>query len=413
MSLNEKMPFGQSHQALILVVDDLHCNIQVICNVLTRYNYKFATASSGHQALAFLEKRLPDLILLDIMMPEMDGIEVCRQIKSSPRTKDIPIIFLTSKSEAEDKVTGFEAGGSDYITKPFESVVLIARVKNCLLLKFAGETILRQNAMLRESLTNRTQQLIVGERQFAYGQMIDTSLKELDCIFSQTAEICEALKSGLKEIDDESVNKEQFNNSRNQISYMIGEFEKNIQTTSGKLKNIARTLLEHEHRESVDKLELQDLNKIVAEGLTLLESEPLFNYIINKDIKLTEEEVPIKIIPKKIIQLFLTFVNYALNDFTRLDDARIYIGTQKEDEFAKLAIGNNAALKTDLEIEGMFEPLHELDKLNTKEHLGASAGVNQNLYLMRELLKPYRGTVEVMNRGSEGVDYIAKIPVYR
>ena len=94
-------------------------------------------------------------------------------------------------------------------------------------------------------------------------------------------------------------------------------------------------------------------------------------------------------------------------------DTRIYIGTQKEDEFAKLAIGNNAALKTDLEIEGMFEPLHELDKLNTKEHLGASAGVNQNLYLMRELLKPYRGTVEVMNRGSEGVDYIAKIPVYR
>lgn len=413
MSLNEKMPFEPSRQALILVVDDLHGNIQVICNVLARYNYKFATASSGHQALAFLEKRVPDLILLDIMMPEMDGFEVCRLVKSNPRTKDIPIIFLTSKSEADDKVTGFEIGGSDYITKPFEPAVLIARVKNCLQLKFAVDTIKRQNDLLRESLRNRTEQLIISERQFTYGQLIKNSINDLEYIFSQTAEICESLKSGMKEIDADEVDSEQFKSCRNQMSYIIGEFEKNIKNASVKLNNITQTLIAHDIKNGTDKLELTDLNKIVAEGLNLLESEPLFKYIINKDIKLAGEEIPINIIPREVIQIILTFIALALNDFVELDDATIFIRTIKEDEYAKLVIGNNAASKTEEEIRGLFDPLYELDKLNTNEDLKSPAGINQNLYMMQELLKPYRGTIEIVNRGDAGTDYIAKIPLYR
>ncbi len=113
----------------ILIVDDMPKNLQVVGNILDGAGYRFTLASSGKQALKVVERRLPDLILLDIMMPEMDGYEVCRALKSSPETADVPVIFLTAKTETEDIVKGFQCGGIDYITKPFISREMLARIK--------------------------------------------------------------------------------------------------------------------------------------------------------------------------------------------------------------------------------------------------------------------------------------------
>lgn len=112
----------------ILIVDDVPRNLQVLGTILNPEGYLVTPANSGKQALKIIDKRHPDLILLDIMMPEMDGYEVCETLKHSPATKDIPIIFLTAKTEPQDIVKGFEIGGSDYITKPFNPTELLARV---------------------------------------------------------------------------------------------------------------------------------------------------------------------------------------------------------------------------------------------------------------------------------------------
>jgi len=114
---------------LILVVDDEPKNLQVIGKFLHDKEYNVSIAQNGKSALSFVDNELPDLILLDIEMPELDGYNVCKILKASEKTNKIPIIFLTAKASSEDIIKGFEFGASDYLTKPFQSLELLARVK--------------------------------------------------------------------------------------------------------------------------------------------------------------------------------------------------------------------------------------------------------------------------------------------
>lgn len=113
----------------ILIVDDIPKNIELAANILQTKNYNITFAKSGLSALQKVQSIDFDLILLDVMMPEMDGFEVCRKLKDDPKTRDIPVIFLTAKSETENVVKGFELGAVDYVTKPFKTEELLARVK--------------------------------------------------------------------------------------------------------------------------------------------------------------------------------------------------------------------------------------------------------------------------------------------
>ncbi len=113
----------------ILIVDDEPKNIQLLGNLLRENGYHVEFALNGDEALEWTGSRLFDLILLDIMMPGMDGYEVCRKIKADVNTQHIPIIFITAKNETADIVRGFDEGGSDYVTKPFKPQELLARIK--------------------------------------------------------------------------------------------------------------------------------------------------------------------------------------------------------------------------------------------------------------------------------------------
>lgn len=129
----------------ILIVDDNLKNLQIIGQLLKSEGFMISLAPSGKQALELLNSFLPDLILLDVMMPELDGLEVCRLIKTKERLKDIPIVFLTAKNETEDLIKGFEAGGVDYVTKPFHQRELLIRVKNHLELANSRRKIIEMN----------------------------------------------------------------------------------------------------------------------------------------------------------------------------------------------------------------------------------------------------------------------------
>lgn len=119
---------------LILVVDDTEANVRLLSHVLRTQGFKVVVAFNGEDALDITQIRRPDLILLDIMMPDMTGYEVCRRINRDIDLKDIPIIFLSALSETSDKVEGFEAGGVDYVTKPFQKDEVLARIRTHLVL---------------------------------------------------------------------------------------------------------------------------------------------------------------------------------------------------------------------------------------------------------------------------------------
>jgi len=141
---------GKITKATILIVDDNPNNVQLLNAVMSMRGFDVMVAKNGLQALEIVKNELPDLILLDIMMPVMDGFEACRKLKECPETKNIPIIFLTAKSHIDDIMKGFELGGVDYITKPFSSNELVARVEIHLKLKLSQETVIRQRNELRE-----------------------------------------------------------------------------------------------------------------------------------------------------------------------------------------------------------------------------------------------------------------------
>lgn len=116
-------------KALVLIVDDNPQNLQLLGKVLKDNNYKLAVAQNGQQAIDFVSKKLPDIILMDVMMPGIDGIDACRQIKLNPDAQNIPVIFLTGLTDSWNKTQAFDAGGVDYVTKPFVKEELLARVE--------------------------------------------------------------------------------------------------------------------------------------------------------------------------------------------------------------------------------------------------------------------------------------------
>ncbi len=123
------------NQSYILIVDDVPSELKTVAAILETAGYEIIQAGTGREALALIEKKLPDLILLDIILPDIDGYEVCSILKHANRTREIPIIFLTAKVGSQNMVKGFEAGGVDYITKPFYPIEILARIKTHLELK--------------------------------------------------------------------------------------------------------------------------------------------------------------------------------------------------------------------------------------------------------------------------------------
>ncbi len=136
----------------VLVVDDTRINVDLLVLVLQKKNYTVYVAESGKEALEKVATNPPDLILLDIMMPEMDGYETCTRIKSNPLSKNIPVIFITALNETKDKIKGFEVGGVDFITKPFEVQEVLARVKAQLTIQHLNKTLAAKNRELEKAL---------------------------------------------------------------------------------------------------------------------------------------------------------------------------------------------------------------------------------------------------------------------
>lgn len=169
-----------STKATILVVDDAPENL-VLMSGLLKDDYKVKIANSGEKALRIAGAETPpDLVLLDIMMPGMDGFEVCRRLKDSPKTKNIPVIFLTAKSEIENEKQGLELGAVDYITKPISPPLVMARVKNNLALKVMADSLRNQNNLLELEVDKRTAELVIAKDEAEAGRLrAEASLVEI------------------------------------------------------------------------------------------------------------------------------------------------------------------------------------------------------------------------------------------
>ncbi len=199
---------NQEKKSNILIVDDVSKNIQVLGSILRKEGYQIAYATNGKDALTIVENNKFDLILLDIMMPEMDGFEVCKILKSNSATKKIPVIFLTAKTEPESIINGFEIGGQDYVTKPFNSNELLARVRTHIDLKNKTEILLSINEILVEKVTEKTKELETANKQIKLLENIKGNF--LNLLTNEIKLPLEQINSLLK--DNDSTKEEQISN---------------------------------------------------------------------------------------------------------------------------------------------------------------------------------------------------------
>ena len=188
----------------ILIVDDIADNLRVLSNTLKEKGYKIRCAKSGVVALKAAAKMVPDLILLDINMPNMNGYEVCQKLKSEAATRNVPVIFLSALSDILDKVKAFEVGGLDYITKPFQVEEVLIRVKNQLDLQAAKAEVESLNQQLEQKVKERTLQLKISNQKLA------TANQQLqqEIIVRQKAEqqlIHDALYDGLTKLPNRTL----------------------------------------------------------------------------------------------------------------------------------------------------------------------------------------------------------------
>ncbi|MGB3513837.1 MAG: hybrid sensor histidine kinase/response regulator [Microcoleaceae cyanobacterium] len=176
-----------ANSEFILVVDDNPVNLKVIVITLTNQGYEVTTATSGERALKQISYELPDLILLDIQMPGIDGFETCKKLKENPETKDIPVIFMTALTDSESIVKGFNLGAVDYITKPFQATEVIARVNTHINLQQLRKNLEQKVASKTNKLTQALEELkasevklIQSEKMSALGELISGIGHELN-----------------------------------------------------------------------------------------------------------------------------------------------------------------------------------------------------------------------------------------
>ncbi|MEE4112061.1 MAG: response regulator, partial [Desulfobacteraceae bacterium] len=156
-------------QPLVLIVEDNPTNIDLLVSTLNT-EYRLGIAKNGPKALDYAAKQKPDIVLLDIMMPEMDGYEVCSRLKADPGTASIPIIFITAMSETVNKTRGFELGAVDYITKPFHAAEVKARIRTHLSLEAMRKQLESQKVLLEHEVDRKTTQI---------REMLDASIRSM------------------------------------------------------------------------------------------------------------------------------------------------------------------------------------------------------------------------------------------
>ncbi len=367
-----------NRKPLVLVVDDNPNNIQAVGANLIRQNIGLLMASDGKRALEAVRVKKPDLILLDIMMPEMDGFEVARQLKSNPETKDIPIIFLTAKISTEDIVEGFAIGAVDYITKPFNAPELISRVNTHLQLKLYRDIITQKNEQLERLSLDKTEFLGIAAHD----------LKNPIYNISMLAKV----------IKDEDLNKEE-----------IDEFAGDIITTSERMLELIRNLLDINAIEqgklkmNVESVVLGDiakscvdnyLERAKAKGITLHYSAPEDMPKVLTDFGFTLQ------ILDNLISNALKYSPYDKNVWVTLktDAGKAFISIKDE--------GPGLSDEDQKKLFGKFARL-------TPQPTGDEHSTGLGLSIAKRYAESLKGDIKLVSILGEGCDFILELPTDR
>ncbi|MFH0735479.1 MAG: hybrid sensor histidine kinase/response regulator [bacterium] len=362
----------QIAKSLILIVDDNYKNLQLLGNVLRQENYEIAVSTTGLQALKTVKEVNPDLILLDVMMPEMNGYEVCKILKNDVLTTDIPIIFLTAKTAAEEIVMGLSLGAVDYITKPFNNAELLMRVKTHIELKNSKEELKRINATKDKFFS-----IIAHDLKNPFITMLGFS---------------SMLISDYYEFTDEE-----------RLDY-LAEMEKVAKKSHQLLENLLQWSRSQTGRMEFNPKE-KDITLIVFETITLLESQAkaknitLVNNAAYNMIAYFDEDM--------ITTVFRNLCSNAIK-FT-YEGGHVQVDYIDEGDFYQIIISDDGVGMDEKTMNALFK----IEVQQTKTGTGNEIGTGLGLILCKEFVEKNNGKIWVTSHLGSGSSFHFTIPKYK
>lgn len=425
-------------KAEILVVDDVPANLKVLSEILSSANYGVAAVASGKRALKRLQNYLPDLILLDVQMPEIDGFETCRQIKSNPDTAHLPIIFITALSDVDSISKGFALGAVDYICKPFQEVELLARVRTHLKIQSFTQDLEHQvserTAELQQALEQLEQsklKLVQQEKMSALGNLVagiaheinnplgflngsiyhsteylKNLLKHLTLYQSHTPNLPDAICEHAKEIE---------------LSFLREDFPKlltSMQTASDRIQDISTSLRTFSRSDTQDKTKTN-----IHEGLdsTLL----ILKYRLKADENRPEiqvireyDQLPLlNCFPNQLNQVFMNILANAIDAFDEAAQKSTYELLQIQPQI--LTIKTNYWLEqkeVQIAIKDNGEGISPEIKSKVFDYLfttkGHIQGTGLGLAIARQIVEEtHLGRLEMQSEVGKGTTFCIRLPL--
>lgn len=393
----------------LLVVDDQPMNIQVLYQIFSEDHDVFM-ATSGEQALAFCQETHPDLILLDVLMPDLSGIEVCRRLKANPLTADIPLIFVTGQSNPEEEAIGLSAGGVDFISKPVNATVVRARVQTHLMLKFQAERIEEANRTLEARVAERTAELqqamdhvVQQEKMASLGSLVAGITHELHTPLSNMRLVSASLLDRVEQLaDDLSVGKISRSTLDGFITY-CRESSALIERASERSYSLIESFKQVSVDQSSDRRCEFDLLDIVSHTVSTL--RPMLKTTSHS----VEIDIPAGIIidsfPGPLEQIITNLItNSIAHAFPDREAGTMRICARHTDHHFTVSFEDNGVgISDDIKLR-IFDPF-----FTTKAGRGGSGIGMYTVYNLVTSL--YGGTIEIDGRLGQGARITAKFPI--
>lgn len=386
---------------LILIIDDDVIVRKILAAILKTAGYNIEEAQGGESGLIFARERMPDLILLDIQMPEMDGYQVINNLKSLHKTAEIPVIFLSATSEAADKVRGLELGAADFVNKPFDRAELLARIKTHLKLRHQEMALKEYSQNLEQMVAERTQQLIHADRLASLGTLSAGVAHEINNPTTFIMGNVQTLEQFWKIM---TANLADWPRAAGEakIQYILKEFPaiiKSIRSGAERITNIVAGLKAFARKDASQKKQV-DLYKCLNDALQLTHSRLKYHVQIVKN--LASDLPPVWADAPQLVQVF---VNLLLNAADALGDRDgiVTISASSEPEglvqvnITDTGPGMSAAVK-----DKIFNPFF------TTKPIGQGTGLG--LSIVHGIIEDHRGTIKVNSEIGKGTTFTITLP---
>lgn len=384
----------------ILIVDDIADNIKVLQSILSDDSYEISSALNGQDAIKLCVVKSFDLILLDIMMPEMDGYEVCTYFKSKEKMKDIPVIFLTAKVDEEAIIKGFEVGAQDYVTKPFNPQELVARVNTHLDLQSKNQELKMMNLELEERVAARTLELEESNQKLEHANHQLSTLEDAknDFLSLMSTELREPLNGivGFAEMLEFSIKNK---TNLKYVRYIIQACEKLTGVSDMALLLSALRFDRYEMKIlgisvfDLVKGSMEKLKPLISERKVKLKIDIPKNYIIQGDERLLEISM------EKVIE------NAVTNAPVR---SEVLIGASIEDQSVRVFVQDSGVQFAPSEVDYTFH----FFEMNKEDRRNDFKRFTAGLVVVKLVMDLHKADVEVQNLNEGGVRVSFLLPVY-